>query len=193
MADSESHTGDLDSKLLALDKKLDEAKDERKNLQIQIALISAVITAVLGFAGWFAQSRIQQQINAKSQEREAKLAITQQVYARKLATYESIHLQMTNLITVLGNLENGIDAKKSAADALINLEMATKTDSLYLSDDVANQLQQLVYLGGKLKSLGSSGTTTTIDDVTGQTSTIEVQMKADLGVKELGAIPGSKQ
>ncbi len=191
MSDFESHGDKLDSTLLAVDKKLSEAKDERKNIQIGMALATAIITAVVGFAGWLAQSRVQQHIDEKSQELEARLAMTQQVYGRKLAIYESVHQQVTGLVKALGQVQVDSGAKKSAVDALSNLYMAYTTDSLYLSDEVVNQLKQLVILGGQLPSLDLSGSTT-MDQVTGQISSIEVQMKTDLGVKVLGAIPGSK-
>ena len=191
MTDSESHMNKLDSKLLDLESKLDEAKRERTRLQIGMALATTIMTTVVGFGGWLAQSRVQQHIDEKSQELETRLALTQQFYGRKLATYESVHQQMAGLVDALSVVQVDADGKKSAVDALHNLYVAYTISTLYLSDEVVNRLRQLVELGNRLPPLDPSGNAT-MPQVDDEISSIENQMKTDLEVKELGQIPGLK-
>jgi hypothetical protein len=63
-----------------------------------MVLVTAILTAAVGFVGWFAQSRVQHHVDEKSQELEARLAMTQQVYGRKLAIDEGVHQQVTGLV-----------------------------------------------------------------------------------------------
>jgi len=192
MPDSESHSDELYSKLAGLEKKLDEAKGERKSLQLLMTLLTTIMTAVVGFGGWLAQSRVQQHIDQKTQGLETRLALEQQVYGRELAAYESVHQQMADLVEALGQVPVDPTRKKSAVDAINNLYIAYTTNSLYLSDTIAPELQKLVDLGGRLPALDSSGDTASMQAVEEQISSIEKQMKVDLKFPQLGQVPGLK-
>lgn len=192
MPDSEFHMEKLASKLDALDKKLDKAQGDRKSLQWFMTLLTTIMTAAVGFGGWWLQSQVQQHIDEKTQGLETRLALEQQVYGKELAAYESVHQQMAALVEALGQVPVDPAGKKSAVDAINNLYVAYTTNSLYLSDTIAGQLQELVDLGGRLPALGSSGDTASMQAVDGQISSIEKQMKADLKFSQLGQIPGLK-
>ena len=191
MPESEAHTDKLYAKMIDLERKLDEAKQERKLLQFGIALATALVTAVIGFAGWFAQSRVQQHIDETSRELEARLALTQQFYGRKLAVYESVYQQMAHLADALSVVSLAPHGQKSAVDAGNTLYVAYTTNSLYLSDAVVTELAQLVDQATRLPSIAPTGKITA-QDVNNQISLVASQMKKDLGVEELGQIPGVK-
>jgi hypothetical protein len=191
MPESEAHTDKLYAKMIDLERKLDEAKQERKLLQFGIALATALVTAVIGFAGWFAQSTVQQHIDESSRELEARLALTQQFYGRKLAVYESVYQQMAHLADALSAVSLAPHGQKSAVDAGNTLYVAYTTNSLYLSDAVVTELAQLVDQATRLPSIAPTGKITA-QDVNNQISLVASQMKKDLGVEELGQIPGVK-
>jgi len=192
MPDAESHFDKLDSKLDGLEKKLDEAKGERKSLQLLMTLLTTLMTAVVGFGGWLAQSRVQQHIDQRAQGLETRLALEQQVYGKELAAYENVHQQMAVLVEALGQVPVDPTKKKSAVDAINNLYVASTTNSLYLSETIAPELQKLVDLGGRLPALDSSGDTASMQAVEEQIASIEKQMKVDLKFPQLGQIPGLK-
>ena len=191
MPDSDAHADKLFAKMIELEAKLDEAKQERKLLQLGVALDTAIITAVVGFGGWLAQSRVQAHIDQRSQELEAKLALTQQFYGRKLAVYENIYQQMARLADALSVVSVVPDGQKSAVDAGHTLFVAYTSNRLYLSDTVVNELAQLVDQATRLPAISPAGKVTP-QDVNNQISLVAVQMKKDLGVEELGKIPGVK-
>src|SRR5215472_4640576 len=68
MPDSEALLQKLDSRIDSIDKKLADARTERKNSQILMSIFTALITSFVGFAAWFAQSRVQQHIDEKSKD-----------------------------------------------------------------------------------------------------------------------------
>jgi hypothetical protein len=178
----------LDEKITRIDKKLDvlaSKQEDSKRWQIFLA----IVTALIGFSVWYAQGRIQQRIDDKSHELEARLALNQEYYRRKLTTYETVHKEMSNLINALDEVRFQSGGKKSANDALHKLYLSYTTNSLYLSGEVAKQLEDLVELGNRLPSLDRSGKTT-MGQLEQRVASVEEQMKKDLGLQEIGKIPG---
>jgi len=182
----------LDAKLDRLEQQLDAAKAERKSIQLLMTFLTTIVTAVVGFGGWFIQNRVQQHIDAQTQAIETRLALEQQVYAKELAAYESVHQQMAALVESLSQVPVDPTRKKSAVDAISNLYWSYTANSLYLSDTIASQLQKLVDLAGRLPALGSSGDAASTEAVEGQITSVENQMKLDLKFSQLGSIPGLK-
>jgi hypothetical protein len=195
MPDSESQMDKLDAKLTIIDRKLDEAKGERKDAQVLMTFLTVLITSVVGFAAWFAQSRVQQHIDDKSKELETILALKQEVYSRELDRYESVHQQMAALVDALVEARADPTRKKAADDAINKLYLTYTTDSLYLSNEVVEQLKALVKSSGNLPVLVSSSETTTKESadpmhaLDTQIILIENQMKQDLRLSQLGQIP----
>lgn len=194
VADSEIQIAQLDTKLDAIDRKLDEAKGERKSAQLLMALLTAVITSVVGLAAWVAQSQVQKHIDQQSQDLATILALKQQVYSRELDRYESVHQQMAILAGALAEAQADPSQKKSADDAINKLYLTYETDSLYLSDVVVGRLKVLVTSSGNLPVLVSPNVTATnqgvdpMQSVNEQIATIEDQMKQDLHLSQLGQI-----
>jgi len=192
MPDSHIDSEKLDAKLDRLEKQLDAAKAERKSIQLLMTFLTTIITAVVGFGGWLIQSHVQQHIDDQTHGLETRLALEQQVYAKELAAYESVHQQMANLVQSLSQVPVDPTQKKSAVDAISSLYWSYTTNSLYLSDTIEPQLQQLVDLAGRLPALGSSSDAASTEAVEGQIASIENQMKLDLKFSQLGSVPGLK-
>src|SRR5271165_5791251 len=104
MPDSHIDSEKLDAKLDRLEKQLDAAKAERKSIQLLMTFLTTIITAVVGFGGWLIQSHVQQHIDDQTHGLETRLALEQQVYAKELAAYESVHQQMANLVQSLSQV-----------------------------------------------------------------------------------------
>jgi hypothetical protein len=174
-----------------LDKKLDELltkQQESKRWQVTLA----IITAIIGFSIWYAEHQIEKNIDKAKTELTTRLAITQQFYARKLATYEEVHRQMASLVSALADAQFNTAAKTTAVDNLHKLYLAYTQNSLYLSDQLVIRLKHLVDIGNQLPSLYPQGKTT-MHDINNQVASIEDQMKNDLHTEELGRIPGLKE
>jgi len=112
MPDSEALLQKLDSRIDSIDKKLADARTERKNSQILMSIFTALITSFVGFAAWFAQSRVQQHIDEKSKDLETILALKQEVYSRELDRYENVHEQMAALVNALSQVQADQPRKK---------------------------------------------------------------------------------
>lgn len=94
-----------------IDRKIDKILEKQKDAE-RWDVILAVIVAILGFAGWKAQSTIQEHIDQSAREVTTRLAITQQFYSRKLSTYEDVHRQMANLVSALKDARFNPQLKK---------------------------------------------------------------------------------
>lgn len=171
-----------------LNTKLDQLLKKQKESK-RWDILLAICTALIGFAVWKAQSGIQAHIDEASREVTTRLAITQQFYSRKLATYEDVHRQMATLVRSLKDARFNTGAKKTAVDSLNELYVSYTTNSLYLSNDLVSHIRLLVSLGNQLPSLYPPGKTT-MQEIDVQVTAIEDQMKKDLHVEELGKIPG---
>lgn len=197
MPDSDALTQKLDVTLAHINKKLDDATGERKSTQLWMTLFTAFITTAVGFAAWFAQNRIQQHIDVRSQELETTLALKQEVYGRKLDRYESVHQQMAALANALSQVQADSTQKKNADDAIHQLYVTYTTDSLYLSNDVIADLKVLVNVSGDLPSMVSAGGAApppidSMQPLDDQIAKIEDQMKSDLSLVQLGQISPPK-
>jgi len=188
----------IHSAFTSIDRKLDAAKEERKNAQIWVTLMTAIVTSAVGFAAWYAQSRVEQHIEKNSQELATILALKQEVYGRELDRYESVHQQMAALVEALGQVEVDPTQKKAAADAIHKLYMTYTTDSLYLSNAVVDLLKKMVSASGQLPVMNSAGeaaapaSLAAMQDLDAQINAIEDQMKSDLKLTQLGQISGAE-
>jgi len=178
----------LDKQLDLIGKKLEILTSKQENTK-QWQIVLAVVTALIGFSVWYAQSRIQLRIDDNSRQLEARLALNQEFYRRKLSSYEKVHAQMADLINALNDVRFDPSGKKPAVNALHGLYVSYTTNSIYLSGAIVTQLADLVELGNRLPALDRSGKTT-MGQVDQQVALIEEQMKTDLSLAEIGKIPG---
>lgn len=174
-----------------LDKKLNDLlkKQRESSRWSQVGL--PIITALIGLGVWGAERKIETHIDQAKSELTTRLAITQQFYARRLATYEKVHREMASLVSALADARFNPDAKNAAVDSLHKLYLTYTWNSLYLSDQLVIRLKRLVDIGNQLPALYPTGKTT-MHDINDEVSSIEDQMKNDLHTEELGKIPGLK-
>jgi len=148
----------------------------------------AVFTAALGFIVWYAQGRIQQHFDERTQGLTARLALTEECYRHKLTTYEKVQEHVANLRNSLNDVNFNPASKTVAIDSLQALYVSYTTNTLYLSESLGKQLSDLVDLGTHVSALDRSGKST-MGDIDKQVSLVEHQMKSDLRLEELGNLP----
>jgi hypothetical protein len=151
-----------------------------KMWQLASLVIPALLTGWLTFMFW----GIEQKVKAVSEKQQAilstHLAITEDVYKRRLTAYENADTQMTLLEDALQNLQpnatnNPAFLNRQAADALTTLSALNKMNKLYMSEKVGVGVGDLWWAGTEFFR-GKR----TKEEVAQKIAELEKQMKADI-------------
>lgn len=164
-----------------------DKKEETKNWKVFMVVLPIILSTILGFMIWNAQTRIQQDVSDKSENLKTQLALMQEFYKKKLAVYEETHKQMALLVDALQSARINPDSVGKASDSLRSLNQTYKINNLYVSNELAKELEALWKLGIEMPALRKSGKAT-MAEVLNQVSLVEAQMKKDLEVNEIGQI-----
>lgn len=169
-----------------------DAKNEAtKNWKVFVVVLPIILSTALGLMVWRAQTKIQSDISNSSAHLQSRLetgsALTQEFYKKRLEIYDETHKKMALLVDALQSARINRESVGVASDSLKSLNQTYRINNLYVSNEVAKELQQLWRLGIDMPSLRPSGKTT-MNEILTQISRVEEQMKSDLGVKSLGEI-----
>jgi hypothetical protein len=162
---------------------------EGKGWKTFMAVLPVILTAALGIWIWQVQKNIETKISENNERLKTELALKEEFYKKKLATYEKTHEQMSQFIGALENAQVNPNGISSANDSIRNLYKDYSSHSLYMSNAVVNELEELCDLGSDLPVLRLEGKgTATMDQVIEQLSKVETKMREDLHVDEIGQI-----
>lgn len=154
-----------------------------------MAVLPVVLTAGLGIWIWQVQKNIETKISENNERLKTELALKEEFYKKKLATYEKTHEQMSQFMGALENAQVNPKSVSSAIDSIGNMYKVYTSHSLYMSNAVINELGELCDLGSDLPVLRKTGTAT-MHQVIEQVSKVETKMREDLHVDEIGQISG---
>lgn len=160
---------------------------ESNRWKIFMAALPIVLTALLGYFVWTVQTNIQKQISDSNESLKTELALKEEFYKKKLTTYERTHELMFQLTDSLEGSLHNVEDKQKASLFLGSLYEDYTRHNLYMSNDVVSELQKLFDLGGDMPVLRANGTAT-MGQILDQTTKVEMKMKEDLYVKEIGSI-----
>jgi hypothetical protein len=154
------------------------AKTDKEGNGWKIAgvILPVILTAILGF--WVTSIT-----NEASEKLKTNLAVTEQLYKRKIEIYEETHKQMRLLVDAFQNASINPQSVGKASESLKLLNQTYKINKLYISDEVAKELEELWKLGIEAPPLRPSGSVSTSQILT-QVSKVADAMKRDLGVNE---------
>ena len=157
--------------------------------KILIAVLPVILTAALGYWIWNLQKETEKKISAGNEELKTGLALKEEFYKSKLKTYENSHVLMYKLLESLQNAQVDPDSRSKAVESLRTMYQDYSSRSLYMSNEVIQELQKLWSLGTDLSPLRPNGKST-INQFVEQIGQVEKVMKDDLQVKEIGQFSG---
>lgn len=160
---------------------------EGKGWKIFMAVLPVILAAALGIWIWQVQKNIETKISENNERLKTELALKEEFYKKKLATYEKTHEQMSQFIDALENARVNRNRIGSAIDSISRMYKDYTSHSLYMSNAVINELEELCDLGSDLPVLRKEGTAT-MDQVIEQVSKVETKIREDLHVDEIGRV-----
>ncbi len=154
---------------------------ESKAWKIGSWAIPVVLTGVASLTIWYMQISTNQKIDEASKKLATRLSVTEAFQKRKLAVYEEADKQMAAIEGSLKDLsQNPGDSqqKKEAADNARKLTDMSKTNGIYMTDDVKTGLQDVAFTAARSPLLsGESGNN--LEIIKGKIHHVEAQMKKE--------------
>lgn len=165
--------------------------EETRKWKVFMVALPIILSTILGAMIWHTQTRIQNDISNSSETLKSRLAtgsaLTQEFYKKRLDIYDKTHKEMALLVDAFQSVRINPESFGIASDSLKSLNQTYRINNLYVSNEVAKELQKLWRLGIDMPSLRPTGKTTMTAILT-QISEVEEHMKKDLGVEDLGRI-----
>lgn len=153
----------------------------------------SLIPAVIGLLIWGTQTRIQQKVDSNSQELRNQIALSQELYKQRLTlseeyykrrmdAYDETCKQMTEFTDALDDVPLHSD---HAADSLKNLYKFQRSNALYISKDLDDDLSNLWKLGANIMQYPDGDNEQWKSQIPKTIMLSHTHMKEDLNLKEL--------
>jgi hypothetical protein len=113
-----------------------DTKGESKKFKVMLALIPVAATVGLGFY-------VARKVDQSKQEITTRLAIQEEFYKRKLATYEKTYAQMAEFNQALNSLRvdpDSVEAGMKAFQSMAEFDKFRRSNALYIRSDVMTEL-----------------------------------------------------
>ncbi len=111
-----------------------------RTFEILKVILPVLLTVGLGYWIFVLEKSIEQKLEDQKQDLAARLTLTQQYQKRKVEIYERCSNDMSSLLQGLELLLIDPNQQKAASDSIHALYEDARNNALYVSDDLANQL-----------------------------------------------------
>jgi hypothetical protein len=155
------------------------SRQESRNWETFKIILPVVLTVGLGFWVFILQKSVEQKIDAQKQDLGARLVLTQEYQKRKVAVYETCAKEMSMLTQGLELLRVDPGDQKQASDSVHDLYECARNNSLYVSKEVAEELNRVRSDAITDLQVARSGSMN-VGAVENDVSTAEKQMKQEL-------------
>lgn len=161
---------------------LETKATDSKTLKLAVVGLPSVLTIVLGLVVGALQMKTNQKIDTSSKQISTRLALTEEFYKRKFTVYDNAYKQMLQLLAAVRNLESNPkdkEAKKEASDRLTQLYLSSRTNGLYMTKDVSNELSDVWFTATQVPQLNTKGTKD-MRELEAKMSDVEDKMRNEL-------------
>ena len=172
--------GQIDDGLKEVVKKI-ESKEPRIWL-FAMALVPTLATALLGLLVFHLQIKTNAAIDRASKQLSTRLALSQQFYEQRFTIYKDADRRMVQLLSAVNNLDrnpNDADMKKEAANSVVQLGFASRTNGFYMTPEVSQGLANVWSIATDLPQMVGAGTRQ-IDDLNNAIKRVEDEMRKEL-------------
>jgi flagellar basal body-associated protein FliL len=117
-----------------------ERKEDSRNFEIVKVVLPVLLTIGLGYWIFVLEKSVERKVDDQKQDLAARLTLTQQYQKRKVEIYEKCANDMSNLLQGLELLRIDPNQQKPASDSIHALYEDARNNALYVSEDIADQL-----------------------------------------------------
>lgn len=132
---------------LASTNKGQDAEQEGKAWRLLIVVLPVALTAALGWWVWRTEKTVETRIAGKLEVQKSDLALTlsakEDFLKKRNTVYESTQKQLSELVQALENAEVDADSRAKAVELLGDNDEYWESNSLYMSQNVFQQLKSL--------------------------------------------------